>query len=380
MKNRICLVMIVKNEIHVLERCFESVINHINSWVICDTGSTDGTQELIKSYFKKKNIEGNLYETEWKDFGHNRTEAFKKAEDYSKGKEIDYYFVMDADDELISDNNDIQLDLNNNVDSYFFNFKFGSTIFKRKQLFNSKLKWKYIGVLHEYAECEEKYITEDVVKNYYIKDNRDSSRNINNIKEKYLNDAKILLKGIKNEPNNKRYYFYLANSYFDAQEYEKAMVYYKMRIDMGGWIEEQYYSAYRYAISLFQIKDKLNIKDILIFFYFLKANNYCKDRLEALYWVLWYSNQIKKYKIGYKYGMIGYNNYKKNMIERVLFIDYDIHKYKFIYELYNLCYKCNDYNMVKKLGNELLELYNNDNNINLDIISIEKRLELLAIK
>jgi len=44
----ICLCMIVKNEVDVLGACFASCRDLIDHWVICDTGSTDGTQELIR--------------------------------------------------------------------------------------------------------------------------------------------------------------------------------------------------------------------------------------------------------------------------------------------------------------------------------------------
>ena len=43
----ITLVMIVKNESETITRCFDSVKDHIDYWVICDTGSTDGTQKKI---------------------------------------------------------------------------------------------------------------------------------------------------------------------------------------------------------------------------------------------------------------------------------------------------------------------------------------------
>ena len=45
---KLCLNMIVKNERANLERCLEAVVNHIDCWVIGDTGSTDGTQDFIK--------------------------------------------------------------------------------------------------------------------------------------------------------------------------------------------------------------------------------------------------------------------------------------------------------------------------------------------
>ena len=44
----ICLNMIVKNESRVIKRCLESVKGFIDYWVIVDTGSEDGTQDMIK--------------------------------------------------------------------------------------------------------------------------------------------------------------------------------------------------------------------------------------------------------------------------------------------------------------------------------------------
>ncbi|MEU5316418.1 glycosyltransferase [Streptomyces sp. NPDC021056] len=40
--------MIVKNEAHVIRRCLESVLPLVDTWVILDTGSPDGTQDIIR--------------------------------------------------------------------------------------------------------------------------------------------------------------------------------------------------------------------------------------------------------------------------------------------------------------------------------------------
>ena len=75
----ICLTMIVKNESKVIKRCFDSVKDYIDYWSICDTGSTDGTQDFIKNYFKEANIPGELHQHKWQNFGHNRTLAVQSA-------------------------------------------------------------------------------------------------------------------------------------------------------------------------------------------------------------------------------------------------------------------------------------------------------------
>jgi glycosyltransferase involved in cell wall biosynthesis len=52
----ICLNMIVKNESHILKETLEMLFSKINFsyWVICDTGSTDNTCDIIKDFLKPK--------------------------------------------------------------------------------------------------------------------------------------------------------------------------------------------------------------------------------------------------------------------------------------------------------------------------------------
>ena len=46
----LCLNMIVKNESAIITRLFKSVLPIIDSYCICDTGSTDNTIEIIKTF------------------------------------------------------------------------------------------------------------------------------------------------------------------------------------------------------------------------------------------------------------------------------------------------------------------------------------------
>jgi tetratricopeptide (TPR) repeat protein len=66
--------------------------------------------------------------------------------------------------------------------------------------------------------------------------------------DKYKKDAETLEKALLDEPENQRYHFYLAQSYFDSQQWEKAEKQYIRRAEMGGWPEEVYYSIYRMAL------------------------------------------------------------------------------------------------------------------------------------
>lgn len=82
--------MIVKDEAKVIERCLASVRGLVDTWVISDTGSTDGTQELIRRALA--GVPGELHQDPWVDFGHNRTRNIRRA----RGR-ADYLLLIDAD-------------------------------------------------------------------------------------------------------------------------------------------------------------------------------------------------------------------------------------------------------------------------------------------
>ena len=85
--------MIVKNEAHVIERCLRSVRPLIHAWAIADTGSSDGTQDIIRRCMA--GMPGELIERPWVDFASNRNEALELAKKYG-----DYALIIDADEVL----------------------------------------------------------------------------------------------------------------------------------------------------------------------------------------------------------------------------------------------------------------------------------------
>ncbi len=65
----LCFGTMCKNEEDCILDTLKSVYKFIDYWVVCDTGSTDKTCELVTEFFKEKNIPGKLYKDEWKGFG-----------------------------------------------------------------------------------------------------------------------------------------------------------------------------------------------------------------------------------------------------------------------------------------------------------------------
>src|SRR6202040_3049018 len=105
----LCLNMIVKNEVANLERCLTAVADHIACWVIGDTGSTDGTQDFIRSFFAKRNIPGELHSFPFQNFQQARNTALDFA--YASPLAYDYILFDDADMELVVEDRDFRTKL-----------------------------------------------------------------------------------------------------------------------------------------------------------------------------------------------------------------------------------------------------------------------------
>jgi glycosyltransferase involved in cell wall biosynthesis len=95
----LCLNMIVRNERPNLERFLGAVAEHIACWVIGDTGSTDGTQEFIHSFFASRDLPGELHSFPFENFEQARNEALTCA--YASPIPSDYLLFADADTELV---------------------------------------------------------------------------------------------------------------------------------------------------------------------------------------------------------------------------------------------------------------------------------------
>jgi GR25 family glycosyltransferase involved in LPS biosynthesis len=247
-KKTICLNMIVKDESHVILECLNNLYKYIDYWVICDTGSTDGTQEMIKNFFITKNIPGELVSHEWKHFGYNRTLGLAAA--YKKS---DYVFIMDADDIVVGN-----LVFPEVMVADAYNVTFGSEFtYKRWAILNNNLVWKYKGVLHEYVYCDNKQNLSIINLGdcCYIDSRRLGNRNKD--PKKYLKDAELLAKAIesKEDPDlTSRYCFYAGQSYKDYNDSEKSIKYYKKRIEFGGWVEELYISYMEIGNAMVKLK------------------------------------------------------------------------------------------------------------------------------
>lgn len=243
-KPTICLCMMVRNERHVIERALLSAKPWVDMWCINDTGSTDATQDMV--WRSMGDLPGRLVEAPWVDFGHNRTLAFADA----RASGADFVLVLDADQtlEVLDGAAFDALPL----DGYNLTFKHAMITYPRPILLRAALPWHWIGVTHEYATCDQPSMT-GTLGGVFVHEHADSSRRTDGRKNR--EDILLLESALREEPENERTVFYLAQSYRDAKNFDGALTLYRTRIAMGGFIEERFCSAFGIARIYMYMQD-----------------------------------------------------------------------------------------------------------------------------
>ena len=283
--------MIVKNEAPVIKRCLDSVLPLIDHWIIVDTGSSDGTQDIIRDHLS--HVPGKLHELPWVDFAHNRSESLALAK-----SKADYSLVIDADDYLESVNASVASSLDQ--DCYTLTLIDPPLKYPRKQLVSNKLNWRYRGVLHEFIDCEQEHSVGHLP--WLMYRNHDGARRRD--ASTYIKDSQILLKALETEKDSflqSRYTFYLAQSFRDCKHHSAAITYYEKRAKMGGWDEEVFYSLYQVA----KLKELMSFPDEEVLSAYRAAINASTTRVEALHGASKFCRLKNRYKEGYEFARRG---------------------------------------------------------------------------
>lgn len=351
----ICFITMCKNEEHCIKQTLESVFSYIDYWIVCDTGSTDNTCNIVRDFFSEKNIPGELFIDEWKGFDKNKTLMFERAY-----KKTDFVLHLDADDYFVGKFNKTLL-INEKKDMYNFNYVRGPSKFKTSSLYNNHLKWIYAGVAHNIILCLDKkditisdiYLEDEL----YVDNNERGSRKLD--PNKYINDAAKLkeqfFETLYEDPYglNNRSVFYAAQSYMDAGFFKEAMQWYTLYNKLKDtWIEEVFESTLRIGVCMIKMgfsQDKIqNQID--------KAINIFPDRAEPYFILGKYFNDNSKCELGYKYLKEAKN---KNITEVEKKYSLFVNKYnygKYVNdELSVSCYWVNKGEEGFKLLNEIID-------------------------
>ncbi|GGG87267.1 tetratricopeptide repeat-containing glycosyltransferase family 2 protein [Paenibacillus radicis (ex Gao et al. 2016)] len=256
----ISLCMIVRNEEKSLGRCLSSVAQAVDEIIIIDTGSTDRTIEIARSYTNR------IESFEWiDDFAAARNYAFSHAT-------MDYILWLDADDILTPLDLRALLALKrtlaSNVDSVsmYYDLAFDeygkvTSRLRRNRLVKRERNYRWIGAVHEYLEVFGNIMPSDIaVTHQPDEQDSDSNRNLS-IYEKRL---------ARGERFSPRDLYYYANELKDHGRYEAAIRYYEQFLGTGkGWIEDNVAACAKLADCYSELEEsRLMVDSLLRSFYY----------------------------------------------------------------------------------------------------------------
>jgi len=254
---RICLNMIVKNEEKSLGSFLESVQDHITGYFICDTGSTDSTVAVLEQFFSNVGLEGIIHRHEWKDFSYNRNACLQDGT-REMADRCEYWLISEPDHVFVSENAVLLPSLNlTQYRSYFLEEHNLGLVYNNRRIVSTKLKWKYVGAVHEYlmADHEDDGLVGVLPVGIYV------HHNIKNSVQKYELYRDILENEIKADPDDPRSRYYLGQTYSILNESDKAIEQFMTRIIfVPSWDEERYMAGLNLAIELLKVHDSETLK------------------------------------------------------------------------------------------------------------------------
>lgn len=237
------LVMIVKDEAASIVETIESVRPYIDYFLILDTGSTDGTQKLVRKALD--GVPGRLEEEPFVDFSTTRNRALDLL-----GTETVFALMLSGDETLRNGaalrafcEKAAKADPDG---AYHVPIEFGRTIYASSRLTLTTGNWRYVGKTHEVLVPPGRLPPVQTVPKARIfhdlsrRDDRDQNT-------KWERDRRLLAEQMREDPTDTRAAFYYAQTLDCLGEHEAAIAAYERRLAMGGWFEEIYESTARIA-------------------------------------------------------------------------------------------------------------------------------------
>jgi glycosyltransferase involved in cell wall biosynthesis len=330
---KLILNTIVKDEAHCILGMLESAAKISDAIVIADTGSTDGTQDLIRKFGEERNIPTYVFERPFDDFEKSRNFGMGKARDVVKELGWDsndcWTWWCDADETIIVDPkfNKAQF----NKDLFMMNTFIGSMKYTRNTFARVSKPFRFYGPVHEFIVCDEQNITSGLAENIHVDVKMIGKSWQGDISQKYLSHAHKLEEYIAADRKDPRWIFYTAQSYHDSasmkdnreeneERLRRSMRYYRERVSRSdGYPEEIYYSQYRIGVIMRLLEESWNLTHQEL----LKAYAIDPLRAESIKVIIDYYMQMGEWHMAYMYTKFAKMNFhgKNPYPNRLLFID-----------------------------------------------------------
>lgn len=239
----ISLCMIVKNEEEHLPKALNSVKDAVDEIIIVDTGSTDNTVEIAKSFGAK------VYFYKWNDdFASARNEALKHAT-------CDWILSMDADDEMRSedilrlkeylkstDALGVSIPIFSELEDRSLNMK-NTTVNYLVRVFKNDPRIRFSRRIHEYVD-QSIYNIGGRIERIDIPVFHKGYLDQEVLRKKTERNKKLVELALEENPEDHSLWVYLGKTYVILNELDKAEECYRKAIDIVGVDNKKYASLF----------------------------------------------------------------------------------------------------------------------------------------
>jgi len=203
----------------------DSVVSHIDYWVIQDNGSTDGTPDIVRKWAEENNIPGHLYKVEegWVNFGWNRDHLLQTTLKLNHG--CDWIMKMDCDETLVVDPSfDWSVFNDKTIHSFHVPATPPGLIYYRAWIWNANLPWRFNhDPAHETISLEdgihgENFQRVNLPQTFKMIPGNNKGESYG-VPTKYVTDALKLEEKLIREGtmlSNTYHFWYIGKSYFDC--------------------------------------------------------------------------------------------------------------------------------------------------------------------
>jgi glycosyltransferase involved in cell wall biosynthesis len=243
--------IIVKNEESVIARCIDSALRFADEIVIVDTGSTDGTKDIVAAYPSVKLFDSEHFnaDTHYSDFQFNvaKNEAIARTTG-------DWVVWLDADDWIDEESAKRIRRLAETEETCLFSFRI---ITGAIQLEHCRMFRNGVGIGFDLNHsCHEFLLTKgypNYVRHEVVVAHAPGKRTINAV------DRNLAI--MENDYNNRglrtsRICFYLGQAYRDKGDKDKALEFFREYLKKSNWREERFFARLYVARLYLENKDR----------------------------------------------------------------------------------------------------------------------------
>jgi tetratricopeptide (TPR) repeat protein len=218
----VTLCMIVKNEEKFLPQCLASVCDYVDEFILCDTGSTDRTIEIARSYG------ATVIEDPWRnDFSWSRNKSIEMATKR-------WILFMDADEELTEDSRAGLLALKNipaHIDALYTRIVNRTDDYRGSgdvshhviRIFPNSDRIRFFGPIHEYPALDGTGVSVEAVGSSISLIHHGYMNSVVAERDKGQRNLEILLAATQGDPENAYHWYNLGTTAYLNKDYELAL-------------------------------------------------------------------------------------------------------------------------------------------------------------